>query len=141
MRELSVGECQEILRRHRIGRLAMRDVEGAYIVPISYAFQGGEIHAHAAPGQKIRLMRLWPHVAFQVDEVEDAAHWRSVLVRGRYEEVESEEEKQLSRLLLLRAFEGNPMSVTAGHGHRTSLADAVLFRVTGNEITGRAEGL
>lgn len=141
LRELSAAECHEILCRHHFGRLAIRDAEGAYIVPISYAVEGDAIYAHAAPGHKVQLMRLWPHVAFEVDEIEDGAHWRSVLVRGRFEELHGDEPRQHARLLLVKAFDGNPMSVTAGHGHRTHLADAVLFRIRMGEVTGRAEGL
>ncbi len=141
LRELSAAECEEILKRRRFGRIAMRDAEGAYIVPIGYAVEGEAIYAHAAPGRKVQLMRLWPHVAFEVDEIEDGAHWRSVLVRGRYEEIQGEEARQHARLLLVKAFDGNPMSVTAGHGHRTHLADAVLFRIRMEDVTGRAEGL
>lgn len=141
LRELSSAECEAILRRHRFGRLGVRDAEGAYIVPLSYAFEDGAVYAHAAPGRKIALMRRWPHVAFQVDEIEDGAHWRSVLLRGRFEELRDDGGRERARLLLVKAFEGNLMSVTAGHGHRTHLADAILFRIVIEGISGRAEGL
>lgn len=139
MRELGYDECLEILSHHRFGRVAMRDADGVYIVPISYALEGDALYAHAAPGHKVQLMRRWPHVAIEVDEVQDAAHWRSVLVRGRFEELFDEEEKTAARMRLLKAFGGDISAVTAGHGHRVSLAEAVLFRVLVSEITGRAE--
>ncbi len=140
-RELTRSECEEILLRHRFGRLGVRDAEGVYIVPLSFAYEDGALFAHAPFGRKISLMRRWPHVAFQVDEVDDAAHWRSVLVQGRCEELREDGEQAHARLLLVRAFDGNPMSVTAGHGHRTHLADAILFRIRVEEMSGRAEGL
>jgi nitroimidazol reductase NimA-like FMN-containing flavoprotein (pyridoxamine 5'-phosphate oxidase superfamily) len=139
LRELSAEECEALLRRHHFGRVAMRDAEGAYLVPISYAFADDAVYGHAAPGRKIMLMRRWPHVAFQVDEIENGAHWRSVIVRGRFEELKDEASQFRARMLLLKVFEGDHMSVTAGHGHRTTLADAVLFRIRAEEITGRAE--
>jgi len=141
LRELATSECEEILQRHRFGRLGVRDAEGVYIVPLSFAYDDHAVFAHAPLGRKVSLMRRWPHVAFQVDEVEDAAHWRSVLVQGRFEELRENGEQAHARLLLVRAFEGNPMSVTAGHGHRTHLADAILFRIRVEEMSGRAEGL
>lgn len=141
LRDLIQAECEALLQRRRFGRLAVRDAEGAYIVPLSFAFADGCVYAHAAPGRKIALMRRWPHVAFQVDEIKDAAHWRSVLLRGKFEELHHEDDRERARLLLLKAFEGNPMSVTAGHGHRTHLADAVIFRIVVEEMTGRAEGV
>ena len=139
LRELPLSECEQLLLHNRIGRIAMREAEGAYVVPISYAYGDGAIYGHAAPGRKITLMRRWPHVSLLVDEVQSPAHWRSVLVRGRWEELCSEEDKFRARALLLHNFEGSLMSVTAGHGHRTSLADAIMFRITIEEITGRAE--
>ena len=141
LRELSAQECEAMLRRHRLGRVAMRDAAGAYVVPISYAWDEGIVYAHAAPGRKVQLMRRWPHVAFQLDEVEDASCWRSVLVRGRFEEIHDEEGRAHARMLLLKAFEGHLMSVTAGHGQRIHLADAVMFCIRPEEVTGRAEGL
>ena len=84
-------------------------------------------------------MRLWPHVSFLVDEVQGPAHWRSVLARGRFEELHEEEDKFRARAVLLHAFEGSLMSATTGHGHRTTLGDAIMFRIVIEELTGRAE--
>ncbi|MCK9519692.1 MAG: pyridoxamine 5'-phosphate oxidase family protein [Dehalococcoidia bacterium] len=140
LRELSVGECDVLLRRHRVGRVGIRNAEGVYVVPISFAYAHGHIYAHAAPGRKLALMRRWPHVAFQIDELESLSQWRSVLVQGKFEEITDEAEKQEARLILVAAFGGSLMQLTAGHGHRVSLADAILFRIRPEEITGRAQG-
>lgn len=139
LRELTTAECIEFLRHHRIARLAIRDAEGVYVVPISYAYGDGAIYGHAAPGKKVQLARRWPHVAVQVDEIWNPATWKSVLVQGRWHELDAEEDRFRARSLLLRAFEGSLMSATAGHGHRTTLADAVIFRVSVETISGRAE--
>jgi nitroimidazol reductase NimA-like FMN-containing flavoprotein (pyridoxamine 5'-phosphate oxidase superfamily) len=141
LRELTRDECEALLRRHRVGRIGVRDAAGTYIVPLSYAFDGEFVYGHAASGRKISLMRLWPHVALEVDEIEEESRWRSVLVRGRYEELADEAEQARARLRLVRAFNGNPALVTAGHGHRVHLADAIIFRIRVEEVTGRAEGL
>ncbi len=141
MRELSRAECDAILLRHRIGRLGVRDAAGVFLVPISYTFDGDCLYGHAASGRKITLMRRWPHVAFEVDEIEDETRWRSVLVRGRFHELLDGGEQERARLRLVRAFDGNPALVTAGHGHRVHLADAIIFCVRVEEVTGRSEGL
>ena len=140
IRELTFAECESILRRGSVGHLAMRDAEGAYIVPLVYVFADGCLYGHAAPGRKLTLMRRWGHVAFSVEEVEDLTRWRSVLVRGKFEELCNDEDRDRARMLLLRAFGGNMAMVTAGHGNRTTLADAVLFRIVPEEITGRTLG-
>jgi nitroimidazol reductase NimA-like FMN-containing flavoprotein (pyridoxamine 5'-phosphate oxidase superfamily) len=140
LRTLSHEECEGLLRHARIGRLAIRDGEGAYIVPTSFAYADGAIYGHAAPGRKIALMRRWPHVALLVDDIQNVATWRSVLCRGTWQELESETDCARARMLLLRAFEGNLWWVTAGHGHRTTLSDAILYRIEIDEITGMAQG-
>ena len=139
MRDLTESECLDLLGRHRYGRLGVRDADGVVIVPLSYALEGDTLVAHAGPGHKVQLMRLWPHIALEVDEIRDTAHWRSVLVKGRYTELLDEEQRTAARLALLRAFEGSVSSVTAGHGHHVSLADAIMFRIKIESITGRAE--
>ena len=141
MRDLSPAECQDLLAGHRFGRLGVRDAEGVDIVPISYALDGDSIVGHSPAGHKLQLMRLWPHVGFEVDEVRNIAQWRSVLVRGRFREVVAEDERTAARIALLRAFEGSVSAVTAGHGHHVTLADAALFRICIDSLTGRAEGL
>ncbi len=140
MRDLSLAECEDILRSQAVGRIAMRDADGVYVVPIHYAFAEGAVFAHAAPGKKLRLMRLWPHVALEVDTIVSPTEWKSVLVQGAFHELTGEPDQVHARQVLLRAFDGNHAAVTAGHGHRTTLAEAVVFRIDPAEITGCAEG-
>ncbi len=141
MRDLTTAECMELLGRHTFGRLGVRDAEGVIIIPLSYALEVDALIGHAVPGHKLHSMRLWPHVAFEVDEVRDRAHWRSVLVRGRFKELTQEADRTAARLALLRAFEGSASSITAPHGHSVHLADAIMFRICIDSITGRAESL
>ncbi|MEP7214805.1 MAG: pyridoxamine 5'-phosphate oxidase family protein [Anaerolineaceae bacterium] len=136
--ELSFEECEAILLRNRVGRIGIRDADGVYIVPLSYALRMGCIYAHCAPGHKLALIHLWPHVGFEVDEIQSAEKWQSVLARGRCEELLDEEEKFQARALLLGAFDGELAKVTSGHGHRTTLADATLLRIRLDNVTGRA---
>jgi uncharacterized protein len=138
IRELSPAEMTDLWRRHRFARLGVRDAEGVAVIPISYAMDGDTIVGHSPAGHKLQLMRLWPHVGLEIDEIEDEAHWQTVLVRGRFHELTDPIAQQAARLALLKAFDGNPAAVTAGHGHRTTLADAVVFRVSIESMTGRA---
>lgn len=140
MRDLSLAECEDILRAQSVGRIGVRDADGVYVVPIHYAFAEGMIYAHTAPGKKLRLMRLWPHVALEVDTITSPTEWKSVLVQGAFHELTGEADQVHARQVLLRAFEGNHSAVTAGHGHRTTLAEAVVFRIDPAHISGCAEG-
>ena len=140
IRDLSPAEITTLLKAHRFGRLGVRDVEGVVIVPISYVLDGETVVCHSPAGHKLHLLRLWPHVGLEVDEIEDESHWMSVLVKGRFHELTDAEGQQTARLILLKAFDLDPRAVTAGHGHRTTLADAVVFRIGIESLTGRAQG-
>lgn len=138
LRDLSLGECENLLLSQKLGRLAVRENDGVYLVPLQYAWADGYIYGHASPGKKIRLMRLWPRVAFQVDQIGIGECWTSVLVQGTYFELHTEEERTHARQVLLRAFGGHAGEVTFGHGHRTTLAEAILFRIVPYEVSGKA---
>ena len=137
LNDLSLADCEDLLLTEKVGRLAVRDEEGVYIVPLQYAFADGYIYGHASPGKKIRLMRLWPRVGFQVDRMGIGEGWSSVLVQGTFHELTTEGDRIHARQVLLRAFGGHAGEVTFGHGHRTTLAEAVLFRIVPYELTGK----
>ena len=140
IRDLSTSEMTALLKRHRFGRLGVRDVEGVAVVPISYVLDRDSLICHSPAGHKLQLMRLWNHVGLAVDEIDDEEHWMSVLVQGRFHELTDPAQQQEARLTLLKAFDGNPEAVTAGHGRRTTLADAIVFRISIDSLAGRAQG-
>jgi hypothetical protein len=140
LRELSAAECEGLLHRNRVCRIAIRDGEESYLVPISYAFADGALYGHCPPGHKLTLLRQSPRVALLVDEIRNLSIWKSVMVRGEWEELTTRQGRYRARMLLLAAFEGSLWGVAAGHGHRTTLTGSTLFRIRADEITGRAQG-
>lgn len=139
IRIMSFDESEALLTHSRIGRLAIQDPPGVYVVPTSFVYRDNVIYAHAAPGHKLVLMREWPHVTLLVDDIKTVANWRSVMVRGRWNELEDKDEKTRARMLLLNAFEGDIWWATAGHGNRTTLEDAILYKIEIDELSGRAQ--
>src|SRR6478672_8702508 len=134
--ELTNEEIDSLLARNRYGRLGFNLNGQVYITPINYAYEAGVLYGHAPEGTKVRAMRESPNVAFEVDEIESAAHWRSVLLHGRYQEVRDAEKKR-------RAFQG--ILGQAGGGERSEVSwalgldDLVIFRVEIESRTGRFE--
>lgn len=85
---LPEAEIEVLLRTSIVGRIACGGDEGRpYLVPLAYGYDGEAIYAHSGPGRKIRLMRARPLVSFEVDAVEAADRWRSVIAEGTYEEI------------------------------------------------------
>ncbi len=108
-------------------------------MPISFAYADDGIYGYAAAGRKIELMRQSRKVAVLVDDIKNIATWRSVLVRGTWHELYEDSARVRCRALLLRAFDGDLWWATARHGHRTTLADAILYRINIDEMTGMAQ--
>ena len=81
-RELTREECDEILARNRVGRVAFTFHDRVDIEPVHYVYADGWLHGRTAPGAKIAVLRHHPWVAFEVDEVDGLFDWRSVVVHG-----------------------------------------------------------
>jgi uncharacterized protein len=143
---LNDKEMDALLARHRYGRLGYSLEGQIYIVPINYAYDGGVLYGHAsqkgqlagaeATGVKVRGMRQNPTVAFEVDEIQDAAHWRSVLLHGRFVELKgSDEQREAFARIVAQAGGGERSEVSWA----LDLEHLVLFKVEMSSRTGRFE--
>jgi len=82
IRELSRGECDAILARHNVGRLAFASGPHVEIEPINYVFSEGWVYCRTSRGTKVAIIEHHRWVAFEVDEVDGLFDWRSVVVHG-----------------------------------------------------------
>jgi nitroimidazol reductase NimA-like FMN-containing flavoprotein (pyridoxamine 5'-phosphate oxidase superfamily) len=141
--ELNKQEIEDVLLRANIGRIGCYAEGRVYVVPVSYAYDGQHVYAHSADGMKLRTMRANPHVCFEVEHIEDHAHWQTVVAWGTYEELGAADEDRAAQLLLAR-LGTQPASATAlkhprFHGIAQESARTVLFRIRLTEKTGRFE--
>jgi len=79
-------ECESLLARNSVGRVAFVRGNRVDIIPIHYVFAGGALCGRTARGTRLEETSInfsdsWP-VAFEVDEVEGLFQWRSVVVHG-----------------------------------------------------------
>ncbi|HEX2443675.1 MAG TPA: pyridoxamine 5'-phosphate oxidase family protein [Vicinamibacterales bacterium] len=88
--ELTVDECRSILEKTNLGRLACARANQPYIVPVSIHFDpaGDCLYSFSIRGQKIDWMRENPKVCVEVEDITDKNHWTTVVVYGRYDEIE-----------------------------------------------------
>jgi len=85
-RALSRPECESVLVRNSVGRIAFVRGHRPDIIPVHYVFAGNALYGRTAPGTRLDEMSrnfndAWP-VAFEVDEIEGLFRWRSVVVHG-----------------------------------------------------------
>lgn len=134
---LSQQEARALLSKARTGRLGCLVDDGPYVVPVNYVFHDDRIYVHSLPGRKINAMRANPRVCLQVDDIQDAYHWRSAIAFGRYEEVADEGERRWAvRRLLARFPDLTPVESVPVHDGQSSV---ILFRIHIEEVTGVGE--
>ena len=79
---LDTEQSRALLARNRVGRIAFAVSGRVDIEPIHYVYHDGWIFGRTSPGTKAAAVRHNPWVAFEVDEIEGAFDWRSVVVHG-----------------------------------------------------------
>ena len=82
-RVMDLAECEALLGRHHVGRIAYTFHDRVDIEPIHYVFDGGRIFGRMQFGKKMEVLAHAPWVAFEVDEVDGLFDWHSVVVHGR----------------------------------------------------------
>lgn len=142
---LTDREIDDVLDGEVIGRIGCHAAGRTYVVPITYVYDGGCVYGHSAVGMKLSMMRSNPSVCFEVEQVDDLSHWRSVVAWGQFEELEGDASAAGMRLLvsrLLPLIEGT--SAEPSHGIQpqrpaTPAIEAVVYRIRLGERTGRFE--
>lgn len=137
-RVLDRAECDAILARNHVGRIAYARGNRVDVEPVHYVMDGGWLYGRTSHGAKLETTGYswWP-VAFEVDEVEELFRWRSVVVHGGFYTIpqagldgadeEWERAVELLRTLIPETFTpDDPVAFRR-----------VLFRVAVQEVEGR----
>ena len=80
--DLSREQCDALLRRNYVGRIAFTLHNRVGVEPIGYVYDPNRVYMRTAPGSKLITLAHNPWVSFEVDEVEGPFDWQSVIVRG-----------------------------------------------------------
>lgn len=82
IRAMTGDECEALLDRHRVGRIAYAHGRHVDIVPIHYIRDGAWLYGRTSPGAKVDAWQHSHWIAFEVDEVHDLMQWSSVVIHG-----------------------------------------------------------
>lgn len=135
---LSREECEAVLSRNSVGRIAFALHDRVNIVPIHYVYLDGWVYGRTASAGKLRDILRNRRIALEVDEHRQLFEWRSVIVRGPLYVVQSDG-TQRARAIYRTALSAMrrllPESLTE--------LDPVpfrdqLFRIRATEVSGRA---
>ena len=144
--ELDENRMKGILASQSLGRLACCNAGKPYIIPVTYAFDGDYIYGQTNEGLKLDIMRKNPRVCFEVDQMLDMRNWQSVIVNGKFQELNSED-AELARELLFGHVYTLAVSSTIHlheHGNKGEIDDSsrvkpVMYRIRIESMTGRFE--
>jgi len=139
--ELTPMQCADALQRTNIGRLGCSKDGQPYIVPILFSFdrERGGVYGLSTVGQKVQWMRENLLVCLEVDDIHDKNHWQTVVIFGRYEEIqdspEEAEARQRAQTLSERRSEWwLPAAAKVASRERHAV---VVYRIHIDRITGR----
>jgi nitroimidazol reductase NimA-like FMN-containing flavoprotein (pyridoxamine 5'-phosphate oxidase superfamily) len=130
---LGKRESRELLSEKHSGRLGCCVDGEPYVVPINYLSDGEYIYIHSLPGRKIDALRKNPRACLQVDEIEDAYNWRSVIAYGDYEEIIDADERER---VLANLFKHLPHLTPVESKMTKGISQSIVFRLRVHKITG-----
>ena len=89
--ELSRSECETLLRRGVVGRVAIATPTGPHVMPLNYSVSGSSVVVCTTPYSMLGTYGRDSMLAFEIDHFEHPRQrgW-SVVVRGRAEAVEDQ---------------------------------------------------
>jgi hypothetical protein len=139
--ELTADQCIEVLNRTTLGHLACARADQPYVVPIQFSFDAERkcMYGFSAVGQKIAWMRDNPKVCVEVEDIADKNRWTTVIVFGRYEEIQDSPADADARKRVWELFQRRPewwLPAAAKLGLREYHA-MVLYRIPIDRLTGR----
>lgn len=137
VRQLTREECDALLARNHVGRIAFSFHDRVDLEPVHYVYSGGWLHGRTSPGTKLSTLRHHPWIAFEVDEIEGLYDWQSVIVRGVVDIPDPEGSPSdvsafESTLGLIRELVPHALDPDDPTPERQ-----VLFRIYAEEVTGR----
>jgi nitroimidazol reductase NimA-like FMN-containing flavoprotein (pyridoxamine 5'-phosphate oxidase superfamily) len=136
-RSLTTTECEQVLSRNHVARIAFSFHDRVDIEPVHYVYEQGWMFGRTSPGTKLLTLAHSHWMAAEVDEVDGLFDWRSVVVHGTFHtvspEVPGKEATAWARgVELLRTL--IPLTATADDPvpFRT-----IIFQIKVEEIVGR----
>ncbi len=148
LKNLEIDECLKVLGNNHIGRLGYIFGQTPYIIPITFCHDADSkcLISYSSNGHKLHAMRLYNKVTLQVDEIESLQNWKSVLVQGRFEELEGSDAKLYLhrfadgvRELLQQKKEEVPRFIKEFSNTQENRGIPTVYRIIINDMFGKAK--
>lgn len=138
---LTAAEVEDVLAAGAVGRIGCVSAGRPYVVPVCYAYSDGFVHGHTMPGAKRSALEANGSICFEVEEIVDLSHWRSVIAWGTAEFLAGTAAASAFDLLLDRLAPMLGEDFRTVHERRsvTQSAPPGVYRILLQEKTGRFE--
>lgn len=135
---LSRDECESVLLRNNVGRIAYAIHDRVSIVPIHYVFVNGWVYGRTGSAGKLREILRNRRIAFEVDEHSELFDWKSVIVHGPLYVIQSDSTQPLgsvyrTAVAVIRTLVPESLSDADPVPFRDQ-----LFRICAVDVAGRA---
>lgn len=136
-RPIDDATVREILARGDVVRVAFRDEECPYLIPLGYVWIDGALYGVTDRGRKTRLAEADPRVAFQVDTSADTGvyEWTSVTGEGTFALVDGAE-RQAALDALGPAVAAAPEWWRAEQGPKLAAGTLLVWRIRPTRLDG-----
>lgn len=144
---LSPDEIKMLLQKNYIGSISCTLNNKPYLVPFTFYYDeaSNSIISYTSEGKKIDILRQNPQVCISVTQIKNLTNWKSVLVEGKYEELNDLEAVNAIRLLItnLRKLINDQGVQNVEHiedfSRHNPNSKKVVYRVKIDRISGRYE--
>ena len=142
---LSELDIKEVLQNNRLGRIGCTDDDEILIIPVTYFFEGNAVVCHSFEGKKLALMRRYPDVCFEVEEITDHQNWKCILAQGIFEELTNKDEIGVARNQLSEMALKKKSSLTAlppsesFERYPPPQGESIFYKIHLKKLTGRFE--
>lgn len=138
IKDMEVEEIQGLLRGTRFGHLGCVREGHPYVVPMHYAYDGENLYFLTTEGMKTDYLEANPQVCFQVEMIDDPAHWRSVVVMGRAERLSLPDE--MERAIQLITGRNPALTPALSQKDEDDSSPVVIYRIRPDSMDGRKAG-
>jgi uncharacterized protein len=136
--EMGQEEIHELLDKIGYGHLGFIHAGKPCVMPMHYYLENSDIYLFTTVGMKTHDMDADPDVCLQVEELNPAEHWRSVIVMGQAKHVTDPAE--IARVMALVKQRDSTLSPainrtwTDSWGREEAIA---IYRIESGEMSGR----
>lgn len=136
--EMIPAEMEALLSHRDVVRVAFRDDDEIYLIPLGYIWRRSALYGVTEPGRKTRLASASPRVAFQVDTAAQTGlfEWQSVTGSGCFEIIDDAAEKRAVLGGLLSLAAGAPARWRKEQVTRLASGELVVWCIRPDRMTG-----